>query len=123
VEIAWLMDHDSLTGMVVEAMRFASLNTLLTSEAGLERTPDAEILAFAASEQRTIYTANVRDYARLHKEWMEAGRTHSGIVVRHYQQMPARLQLRAIHQIRQRFSAETMVNTLLYLDNFIEPGH
>ena len=62
----------------------------------------------------------MRDYVRLHKEWMVAGRSHAGIVVRHYQQMPAKVQLRAIHAIRNQFDAVAMRNFLLDLDNFTQ---
>ncbi len=99
-------------------MRAASFDILLTSEVGLERAPDGDLLAFAAEAGRSIYTANVRDFARLHSEWLQGGRSHRGIVVRHFQQMPAELQLRALHAIHRRFYAESIRDLLLYADNF-----
>ena len=42
---------------------------------------DETQLAFAASEQRAIYTRDSGDYRRLAIEWARAGRTHFGIVI------------------------------------------
>jgi hypothetical protein len=82
------VDHDSSAVAVVRALRERGIDVLTTQEAGLIRVPDGEQLAFATAEQRTLYTANRRDFARIHKQWMREGRTHTGIIVRSRQQVP-----------------------------------
>ncbi len=44
---------------------------------------DTGHLEFAAREGRALLTHNIRDFRVLHKDWMEAGRAHSGIILVH----------------------------------------
>ena len=42
---------------------------------------DDSQLGFAASHGRLFLTAHARDFARLHRDWLQQGRTHSGIIL------------------------------------------
>ena len=42
---------------------------------------DDSQLSFAASQDRLLLTANVRDFAQLHRDWLRLGRSHSGIML------------------------------------------
>lgn len=42
---------------------------------------DSEHLEFAVSQERAIFTFNVRHFIKLHLEYMEAERKHYGIIV------------------------------------------
>jgi hypothetical protein len=44
---------------------------------------DAQQLEFASFQNRTIYTYNICDYARLHAEFLAANRSHAGIILVH----------------------------------------
>ena len=43
--------------------------------------PDADQLAFAASQNRTIFTFNRGDFVQLHIEYLKQNHMHSGIIV------------------------------------------
>lgn len=47
----------------------------------LDKWGDNELLALAASEDRIFVTFNARDFARIVREWAEAGRSHSGCAI------------------------------------------
>jgi hypothetical protein len=42
---------------------------------------DESQLVFAAKRGRLFLSANIRDFAKLHRDWLEQGKTHSGIVL------------------------------------------
>lgn len=47
----------------------------------LEKWGDDQILALAASEDRILVTFDISDFARITREWAEAGRSHSGCAI------------------------------------------
>jgi len=49
-------------------------------EPGLAARPDSDILEHAADEGRVLVTENIRDFARLHSEWLAQNRSHPGIL-------------------------------------------
>lgn len=53
----------------------------LTQDASLEGLDDPLVLELAAREERLIVTRNSRDFAPLAREWAEAQRTHSGLIL------------------------------------------
>ena len=66
---------------LVRALRARGVDVLAAREAGLIQTPDQEHIEYATSLDRVILTFNVRDYTRLHYEYLSTGRHHSGIIV------------------------------------------
>ena len=100
-------------------LRERGFDVLLTEEAGMDTAPDEDQLAFAAAENRTILTFNIRDFAPLHEQWTVAGRRHEGIVIsqqlgsRQYGMLLARM-LRLLDQ----FSPDQMQNSLIHLEQF-----
>jgi hypothetical protein len=53
----------------------------LDSDEALSRLPDGEVLALATREDGIVVTYNVSDFARLAREWAEARRRHTGVVL------------------------------------------
>ena len=114
-------DQDSLTEAVIDGLRGAAVDLVTSAEAGQERPPDSDQLAFATAEGRTLFSANVGDYSRLHREWMAAGRDHAGIIVRSYQQMPIGDQIRGLRRICAAFEPSTATNLFAYLEAWVRP--
>lgn len=112
------IDHDSSDDALVGGIRRLGIDVLTSHEAGKARSPDAEQLAYAHSTGRAIYSANVRDFARLHRDWMAAGKRHHGIVVRRDQLMPVGVQLRRLADVATNFPPERMDDFFLYLDSW-----
>lgn len=75
-------DQDSADGELLEDLRIRQdIDCLTSEEAGMKRAPDDEQLRFAADAGRILITANRRDFARLHSQWMREGKHHAGIVI------------------------------------------
>ena len=109
------LDEDASEEAVVLGLRARGIDVKTTAEVGRLGTTDAGQLAFAAQEDRTIYTFNVRDFARLHREYVESGRQHSGIVVLPDQQCSVGQKIRRLARFVQSVTAEDMANRMAYL--------
>ena len=113
------MDQDSLDDDVSGVLLSAEWDVVKTSQLGLERASDEEILTFAATHNRIVYTANTRDYHRLSTTWLSSGKSHPGIIVRTKQNLAVGQQLRGLYAIDARHSAEELVNQLLFLERYL----
>ena len=116
------MDQDSANEAVVQRLRLAGFDVLTSLEAGRERASDSGQLAFATADRRAIYTANRKDFAQLHKEWMEQGRDHAGIITRSRQQMSVGDQVRGLTRICLSDEPKAAINAFQYLEAWIRPG-
>jgi hypothetical protein len=62
---------------VVERLRALGHNVLTVQEAGQQRKPDPDVLAFATAAGRAVLTFNRRHFIRLHSKVS----SHAGIIV------------------------------------------
>jgi predicted nuclease of predicted toxin-antitoxin system len=53
----------------------------LAEDATYEGLPDPHVLELAAAEQRILITRNSRDFAPLARQWAEAQRLHTGLIL------------------------------------------
>ena len=79
--IRWYVDEDACENAVIVGLRAHSVDLLTTLEAGRAGTTNEEQLKFAVTQQRSMYTLNVSDFARIHRDWLQQGRNHLGIIV------------------------------------------
>jgi hypothetical protein len=105
------MDDD-----LVQALRLRGADVQTAFEAGLVGRPDEEHLAYAAEEGRVLYTFNVRDFMRLHGEYMTAGREHAGIVFGDQQRFGVGEQMRRLLRIISLRSAEELRSSYEFLN-------
>ncbi len=101
------LDEDTSSRALIQALRSRSVDLLTAREAGLGQTPDECHLEYATSFQRTIFTYNVRDFARLHQEYLKAGRHHAGIIVS--EQLPVGVLVRRLLKLLAAWSADDML--------------
>ena len=72
---------ENLDRFLIQALRVRGLDVFSAREAGRLRAADDEQLAYATSLGRIRVTHDQRDFRRLHRQWREAGRPHSGIAI------------------------------------------
>lgn len=53
----------------------------LAEDAAYEGLSDPQVLELAASEGRVLITRNGRDFAPIAREWVEAQRSHAGLIL------------------------------------------
>ncbi|GIX00146.1 MAG: hypothetical protein KatS3mg111_3478 [Pirellulaceae bacterium] len=109
------VDEDACELAVIMGLRARGVDLLTTLESGRVGASDEDQLAFAAIEQRTLYTFNIRDFARLHWDWLQRGSDHSGIVVIHDQRYSVGEKIRLLSGFVASRTADEMVNRMEFL--------
>jgi hypothetical protein len=102
----------------LRALRSAGLDVLTAEQAGMRGRRDDEHLAFAAAQQRVIFSFNVGDFFRLHTEYLRSGTRHSGLVVAAQQRYSIGEQSRRLIQLCQVLSAQDMVDRVEFLGSW-----
>ena len=113
--IALYLDEDLSRHQLTGALRSRGFDVLTSFDAGMNGQSDDAQLAFAASDGRVLVTFNARDFARLHGDWLRAGRSHAGIVVVPQQLYSTGEIVRRL--LRMAAARDTSVG-LFYLSNF-----
>ena len=97
------------------SLRARGFDVLTTIEAHQCGASDQDQLAFAVQQRRTIYTFNVGDFARLHREYVLKGIDHNGIIVLPDQRCSTGNKIRRLAHIVSSLTAEEMVNRMEYV--------
>jgi predicted nuclease of predicted toxin-antitoxin system len=66
---------------LASALRQRGIDVLTTQEAGNREQADAIQLDYAIQAGRTFFTHNRGDFVRLHRQLLQEGRSHPGIIV------------------------------------------
>jgi hypothetical protein len=101
--------HESL----LPALRQRGYDARNVREAERRGLTDAEQLAYAAEEGRMLFSFNAPDYIALHVDYLQAGRSHAGILVS--RQRPIGETLRRLLAFLDRFTAAEVRNQLFWL--------
>jgi hypothetical protein len=109
------VDEDAAQQAVVEGLRNNGLDVLTVLDLQLDAISDAEQLEFATANNRTIYTLNVGDFAKLHSEWLATGRHHAGILAIPRQRYPIGEKIRRIVEFVQATAASEMIDRIEFL--------
>lgn len=76
----FLLD-EMLPPRLADELRLRGIDTLaVVDDPGLSGAPDPDILEHATDQGRVLVTENIRDFARLHSQWLAQNRSHSGIL-------------------------------------------
>lgn len=67
--------------LLAELIRARGFSIVTTRDAGQLRNTDAEQLAYAIREWKTLLTHNRQDFEMLAREYLAEGRSHSGIIL------------------------------------------
>jgi hypothetical protein len=74
MQIRLFIDEDAMSRAVAHNLRMRGIDVTTVGEESREGLDDTVQLDFAASQDRVLYTFNVRDFYRLHTEYLTQGR-------------------------------------------------
>ena len=109
------IDEDAAEHAVVTGLRNRGIDVLTVIDTGMMSASDEEQLAYAVSQDRTLYTLNVGDFCRLHADNLAAGKNHSGIIVISRQRYSIGEKIRRLNAHIDGVAAEEMRNRLDFL--------
>lgn len=119
-QIQLYTDEDSNHRAVVQALRERDVNVITSLEANRLRYPDNEQLIWATEQGRVFYSGNVRDFYRLHTEFLTNRQPHAGILLMQQQRFSVGEQVRGILKLLQIKSAEEMQNQVEFLSDWLD---
>jgi len=119
-QICFYLDEDTINAALVKALRNANLNVVTVADAGRLGYSDEEQLIWATEQGRVIYSFNIGDFCRLHRDFIAQGINHAGIVLASQQQYSIGQQLRGLLKLAANNSSEDMVNQLMFLSTYID---
>ncbi|HEY52313.1 MAG TPA: DUF5615 family PIN-like protein [Caldilineae bacterium] len=99
--------------LIADLLRGRGFNVATTRDEGQLGNSDAVQLAFAAIHRKTLLTHNRADFEALARQYFEAGRTHSGIILA-VRRPPHEIALRLL-RILNYVTADEMENQIRYI--------
>ena len=114
-EVRLYVDEDAGENAVVLGFRARGVDVLTTVEAQQGGTTDRNQLEYAIRQKRTVFTFNVSDFARLHREYLSQGIEHHGIVVLPDQRYSVGEKIRRLAGLVRSVTSEEMMNRMEYL--------
>jgi len=118
VKVRLYLDEDSMSRGLVQALTARGIDVESALDAGMIGIEDERHLEYAARNGRALYSANSRDFQRLHYELLGDGRSHSGIILIPQQNYSVGEQLRRLLRLTAAKSAEDMEGRLEFLSNW-----
>lgn len=106
------LDED-VSVVVATMLRARGFEVVTALDTGQLGRSDSEQLTFGTVAGRVLITHNRVDFERLHREWLEAGRPHAGIIIAR-RRSPRELVAR-VGQLLSRLTAQDFANQLLYI--------
>jgi len=114
-DIRLYVDEDAGEHAVVQGLRIRGLDVLTTVEANRCGVTDGDQLAFAVQKRRAIDTFKVVDFARLHRNDLDAGVEHWGIIVLPDQRCSTGEKIRRLAGFISAVTSAEMINRMEYL--------
>ena len=95
------------------SLRLKGYDVISAHEVKNQGLPDYKQLQYAISEQRAIFSFNVGDFDRLHKEYMQSGKEHFGILLS--KQIPFNETFKRLTQFLFTHSSKEIKNNLFWI--------
>lgn len=114
-ELRLYVDEDASERAVVRGLRSRGFDLLTANEAGRLTLSDSEQLEYATQTERAIYTFNIRDFARSHRDVLAQEGEHAGIIAIPEQRYAIGEKIRRLSELLLTIEAEEMKNQIEFL--------
>lgn len=112
------LDEDSTNRALLRALAARGLDVDNAVDAGMAARTDSEQLEHATAAGRVLYSYNVGDFAQLHALWLNAGRSHAGLVLVPQQRYSIGEQMRRVLRLAGERSDAEMRDRIEFLSNW-----
>ena len=107
-----------MDGDLVRGLRSRGVDVVTAIEARMICRSDEDHLRLASTQGRVLYSFNVRDFQRIHSEWVVHGEEHAGILVAQQRRYSTGDQIRRMVRFIGTISREAMKNRMEFLGNW-----
>jgi hypothetical protein len=114
--VKFYFDEDSAQHRLIAALRSHSIDVVTSFDAGMNARDDESHLIQATAQGRVLVSANARDFASLHRKWVEQDRLHGGVLIIPQQRYSTGEIVRRM--LRLSSSRFDLTSGLYYLSNF-----
>lgn len=108
--------NENLSPRLAAQLRRNGFDVVASQEVGMRSRSDPEQMAFACSQQRAILTYNIRDFVKLHREYVANEQEHWGIIIS--RRLSFGLLIHHLIPLFNSISAEELKNQLRWLKEF-----
>jgi len=115
VSLKYYFDEDSADSALIDALRSRGFYVLAPDDVGLLGASDLAQLEWCAQHGFVLVTHNIGDFCRLHRQFLEEGKSHSGMVLVRQQTLRVGEKLRRLMRIADGLSADDMRDRLEFL--------
>ena len=105
---------------ITHGVRTAGIEVLRVQDDSLRGVEDEPLLQRATDLGRVLFTQD-DDFLAISAEWLRTGRTFPGIVYVHQDRLSYRERIAELIRLSREFSAEQMVNQVVYLPLRLPP--
>jgi hypothetical protein len=109
------MDEDSMSHSLVNGLRARRVDVITALDVGMIERSDLDHLEYATRYGRTLYSFNVADYCRLHRDFIAKGKSHSGIILAQQQRHSVGDQMRRLLRLVSCRTPQEMMNHIEFL--------
>ena len=118
MKITLYFDEDAQDSDLIQALNLRGVGVIGAWAAGMCERNDEEHLLWAVAESRSLYSFNVRDYCRLHAEFLAQGKSHAGIILAKQQLYSVGEQMRRLLKLVTSKQAQEMANRIEFLSHW-----
>lgn len=118
IDIRFYLDEDSMNRSLLMALRQRRIDVTTVSEVNREGFSDYDQLLWASQNNRVICTYNIRDFSKLHKQFLAESTTHAGILLMH-QDFSIGDRLYGLSVVAASLTAKDMSNQMIFLSNYL----
>jgi Domain of unknown function (DUF5615) len=118
MRISLYLDEDSHSSSLIHALRYRGLDVSTAREAQMLGSTDLEQLYWATAQGRVLYSFNIRDFFRLHSDYLAQGKSHAGMVLAQQQLYSIGEQMRRLLKLVAVKSAEEMIDQVEFLSGW-----
>ncbi|OCQ95648.1 hypothetical protein BCD67_10545 [Oscillatoriales cyanobacterium USR001] len=119
-QIRWYIDEDSSDTGLVRSLQNQAIDVVTVQSANRRGYLDEAQLIWAAEQGRVLYSSNIKDFYRLHTNFLVEGQLHAGMMLVQQQRYSVGAIARGILRLMDAKSAEDMQNQVEFLSDWIE---